>query len=126
MKFDCAIIGGGLAGLLCRAGPESARPAQRHHQPRAERAAFSSASLDLLSALPNGDHVTDVAQGLQQLAEQLPEHPYSGSAPRRCSIRYADRSPAGRLRRGDAGRCAPAAPAGNAAGDVAPGMAVAP
>ena len=38
---------------------------------------FSSASLDLLSTLPNGETVTDVAHGIGQLARQLPEHPYA-------------------------------------------------
>jgi glycerol-3-phosphate dehydrogenase subunit B len=94
MKFDCAIIGGGLAGLLCGLALNQ-RGLRSVIISRGQSALhFSSASLDLLTTLPNGDTVTDVAHGIGQLARQLPEHPYArlgaervmdyAAKPRRC------------------------------------------
>jgi glycerol-3-phosphate dehydrogenase subunit B len=82
MKFDTVIIGGGLAGVL-RAETDTTRPALRHYQPRSERTAFSSGSLDLLGALPDGTPVNAPLATLSQPDILPSEHPYSliGSQP---------------------------------------------
>ncbi|WP_159567070.1 glycerol-3-phosphate dehydrogenase subunit GlpB [Budvicia diplopodorum] len=77
MKFDIAIIGGGLAGLTC--GIRLAERGKRCAIISAGQSAlhFSSGSLDFLSYLPDGSVVKHPLNVLDDLARQSPQHPYA-------------------------------------------------
>ncbi|NBI12233.1 glycerol-3-phosphate dehydrogenase subunit GlpB [[Haemophilus] felis] len=77
MNFDVAIIGGGLAGLVC--GITLQEQGKRCVIINNGQAAidFSSGSLDLLGHLPNGKQIIDFQQDYEDLVQQAPQHPYS-------------------------------------------------
>ncbi|MCG9681090.1 glycerol-3-phosphate dehydrogenase subunit GlpB [Vibrio sp. Isolate23] len=77
MKYDVAIIGGGIAGycaaLRClESGLKTVLINQGHSSLH-----FSSGSIDVLSSLPNSQAIKDPFSGIHQLKELSPEHPYS-------------------------------------------------
>ncbi|MDH2998369.1 anaerobic glycerol-3-phosphate dehydrogenase subunit B [Pasteurellaceae bacterium LFhippo2] len=77
MNFDVAIIGGGLAGLTC--GIALQQQGKRCVIINNGQAAidFSSGSMDLLSRLASGEIVQEFCKSFDNLAQQLPQHPYS-------------------------------------------------
>ncbi|PJG83689.1 glycerol-3-phosphate dehydrogenase subunit GlpB [Caviibacterium pharyngocola] len=77
MKFDVAIIGGGLAGLTC--GIALQQQGKRCVIVNNGQAAidFSSGSMDLLTQLPDGKKAESFEQAYEQLERQLPQHPYA-------------------------------------------------
>ena len=87
MKYDCVIIGGGIAGLTCaikcsEAGLNcivvSAGMSALH---------FASGSIDLLGRSSEGAIVKDPLHQLGHFMDQNPEHPYS-----KCGVERVSRS----------------------------------
>ena len=77
MKYDCIIIGGGIAGLTC--GIKCASEGLRCAILSAGMSAlhFSSGSIDLLGSHSGQDVVKEPYNELERFIEENSEHPYA-------------------------------------------------
>ncbi len=77
MRYDCIIIGGGIAGLTC--GIKCAEAGLKCVVISAGMSAlhFASGSIDLMGRFPDNSIVKDPYDQLPDFMKQYPEHPYS-------------------------------------------------
>jgi glycerol-3-phosphate dehydrogenase subunit B len=89
MTYDVVIIGGGLAGLTC-----ALRTLQKGKRcavitGEGNMLSFSSGSLDLLNALPDGTLVSEPLKAIDTLRQQSQTHPYAKMGVKSCIEKVA-------------------------------------
>ncbi|MDR0620042.1 MAG: anaerobic glycerol-3-phosphate dehydrogenase subunit B [Bacteroidales bacterium] len=77
MTYDVVIIGGGLAGLTCALSTLQKGKRCAVIAGESSMLSFSSGSLDLLNALPDGTPASEPLKAIDTLKQQSETHPYT-------------------------------------------------